>query len=78
LFDRSRFFVPTMIVRRAARSRGQAGRGYAGATWFAFARPRLDGGEHGAMLVGRTIARGERRDMILDWAANGECGIITA
>jgi hypothetical protein len=42
---------------------------------MALSRPRLDGGEHGARLEGRDDrSRDERRDVILDWAVNDECG----
>jgi hypothetical protein len=52
----------------------KAGRRCAGAACSALARPRLDGGEHGARLEGRDDwSRAERQDVILDWAVNVEC-----
>ena len=53
----------------------RAGRRCAGAASSIVARPRLDGGEHGAKPEGRDEwSREERRDVILDWAVNDECG----
>ena len=70
----SRFFVPTTICRAPRTAAVKAGRRCAGAAGSAFARPRLDGGEHGARLEGRDDwSRDERQDVILDWAVNVEC-----
>ena len=72
----SRFSVPTTI-QREHRVAGavKAGRRCVGAAGSTFARPRLDGTEHGARLDGRDDrSRDGRRDVILDWAVNVQCG----
>ena len=72
----SRFSVPTTIQREhRVAAAVKAGRRCASAPSSTFARPRLDGGEHGARLDGRDgWSRDERRDVILDWAVNVQCG----
>src|SRR6266704_4960102 len=77
LFDRGPFLRPDRDPGGAPRAAAvKAGRRGVGAASSTVARPRLDGGEHGARLQGRDEgSRDERRDVILDWAAREECGI---
>src|SRR5229473_2111502 len=72
----STFLRPDLDPAGAPRTAAvKAGRRCAGAAGRSIARPRLDGGEHGARLQGRDDwSRAERRDVILDWAVSDECG----
>jgi hypothetical protein len=72
----SAFLRPDLDPAGAPRATAvKAGRRCEGAASSGVARPRLDGGEHGARLDGRDDrSRNERRDVILDWAVNEDCG----
>src|SRR5438132_2919098 len=70
------FLRPDLSSADAPRTAAvKAGRRRAGAASSIVARPRLDGGEHGAKPEGRDEwSREERQNVILDWAVNDECG----
>lgn len=76
-FVRPRTFLrPDLDPAGAPRAAAvKAGRCCAGAASSSLARPRLDGGEHGARLEGRDDwSRNAQRGVIRDWAVNDECG----
>src|SRR6266851_8116943 len=76
-FVRPRAFLrPDLDSAEAPRAVAvKAGRRCTDATRSVVARPRLDRGEPGATLEGRgDWSRHRRRDVILDWAVNDECG----
>jgi hypothetical protein len=77
LFDHGAVFSPRpRLVWSVARSRGQGWPSLRSSHGHIVARPRLDGGEHGARVVrsGRS-GRATSGNMILDWAVNANAEI---